>query len=223
MRPEPETQLPGTSRAAAVGKAVVLRPGIALPVMSAVGCLGTFIAAVIFAYLAHAGGDKAPMPPAGDWKALGDRLIAGIVLAIGCWGFFKVGSQRIVLDDEDMRIVTFGAVWTVPRNAVSKVVLAASALTIVLKDGTNIRPSMFWSSPTGVVAVRSGQFANFASRQTIAQAIRQWSGRSGSGTGGLQHNERGGRYWRARTNLLLLAALLAIVVVEAIAVTAWAG
>jgi hypothetical protein len=57
--------------------AAVLRPGIALPTMGYLGAIGFLITAVIVTVLAHAGGNHAPMPRAGDWRAIGDRLIAG--------------------------------------------------------------------------------------------------------------------------------------------------
>src|SRR5229473_2640557 len=85
--------------------AAVLRPGIALPVFGYLGAVGALIAATVVAAVAHAGGARAPMPPAGDWAALGDRLFAGEVCAVFAWFFYKLGSQRVVLGASSMRIV----------------------------------------------------------------------------------------------------------------------
>ncbi len=206
---------------ASAGPPDVLRPGIALPVMGYVGAVGTLVAGLVFAYYAHAGGYKAPMPPAGDWSALGDRLIAGGVCAAACWAFYKAGSQRVVLDQREMRIFTWGAVWTLPRDAVSGVLLRTSALTIVLADGTRVRPSTFWSSPIGVPAVSAGLFGNFASRKVIAKRITEWcSSRPGREKTAQPAEVNPDRYWRARMNIPLLVVLLALVVAEAVIATA---
>jgi hypothetical protein len=221
MRPEQGVRVPDPADVRENSGKVVLRPGIAMPVMGYACAVGALIAGVIFAYYAHKGGDKAPMPPAGDWSALGDRLIAGCVLAVACWAFYKAGSQRVVLDQHEMRIFTWGAVWTLPRDAVSRVLLTASALTIVLADGTRVRPSTFWSSPTGVLAVRAGLFGNFASRQVIAKRITEWrSSRPGREKTAQPPEVNPDRYWRTRLNIPVLVVLLALVVAEAVIATA---
>jgi hypothetical protein len=102
----------------------VLRPGLALPLLGYVGAVGAFVAAVIVTVVAHAGGSRALMPPADDWGALSDRLIAGEVSALFAWGFYKLGSQKIILARDAMRILIWGAVWTVGRDEVERVLLA---------------------------------------------------------------------------------------------------
>jgi hypothetical protein len=199
--------------------AAVLRPGIALPVFGYLGAVGALIAATVVAAVAHAGGARAPMPPAGDWAALGDRLFAGEVCAVFAWFFYKLGSQRVVLGASSMRIVTWGLVWMVGRDEVDRVMLSPSALTVVLADGSKIRPSMFWSSGTGFAFVSAGIFTNFSSRRTISERIMQWRRVPASPPPGRQASARR-RHWRPRPNLLLLVTLLAVIGAEAVLVTA---
>jgi hypothetical protein len=193
-------------------------------------CLGTcgrparwWLCAVV-TVVAHAGGSRAPMPPAGDWGALADRLIAGEVCALFAWGFYKLGSQKIILARDAMRILTWGAVWTVGRDEVERVLLAPSSLTIMLCDGSRIRPSMFWSSPTGMALAGGDIFANFSSRKTIFEQIMRWrrppAGDTPTGVSPAGRALPRAPRWRVRGNFLLLVTLIAVAA-EAVLVTAF--
>lgn len=201
---------------------VVLRPGVALPLLGYVGAVACFAGAVVLAIVAHAG---AAMPPRGDWSAIGDRLLASEIVAVVAWGMYKLGSQRVSLGPSAMRVVTWGVSWTVGRDEVKDVVLLPSALEIRLTDGSSIRPSMFWSSGPGIIYFQAGLFRNAMSRETVRQKILQW--REVPGDVPVTAARRWGRVpasrrrWQVRANLPLLFALVAFIAAEAAAVTAW--
>jgi hypothetical protein len=202
---------------------VVLRPGSVLPIMGyAAGYIFTIVA-VILALVAHGGGKGGGLPPSGDWSAIGDRLIAGEVTAVFAWGFFKLGSQRIILADNTMRIITWYLTWTVGRNEVADVALSRQALTIVLIDGSTIEPAMFWSSGPGMVYLRAGFFRNAMSREKIRDKILQWREPTDPKTveRGLAQSLGQWRISRVRANLPLLVGLVAFVAAEAVIATAF--
>jgi hypothetical protein len=202
---------------------VVLRPGIAQPVLGYGLSVPALAAGLAFTWLAHSG-KNAPLPPAGDWHALVNRLGAGLVSAVLAWGFYQLGSQQVVLGDEVMRILSIGTEWRVRRDEVARVVLSPAALTIVLADGRKIRPFMFLSTPSGMVMLSVGWFRNAMSRTAIAEAIMQWSQAVPGGFG----DDRPGagaaprvRRFGLRASCLLLPAVAAIVALEAVLVTAF--
>jgi hypothetical protein len=191
---------------------VVLRPGIALPIFGCTaGSLAT-IAAVILAAIAHGGGKGAGMPPAGDWSAVVNRLAAGeICVVFGC-GFFALGSQRIILADNAMRIVSFALTWTVGRNEVADVAVSREATTIILVDGSMIEPMMFMSLGRGA-----------SSGGPAARKILQWRHPYDPGTidQGIVGSLAQRRISRPRAGLLSLAGLVLLVAAEAVIVTAF--
>jgi hypothetical protein len=199
-----------------------LRPGLALPVLGYLGAAASTVVALIFAYAAYSGGEHAGPPPAGDWHALPARLLVGLVGALFAWFFYKLGSQRVVLGTDTMRIVSWGLVWTIRRDEIAKVTLTPASMIIILTDGKRIRPSMFWSSGTGMIAVRAGRFANFSSRTTIAEAIRAWRRMpAATGPAAGQPAAAAGTRWRTRLTLLPLVTLAIVVAAEAVLVTAF--
>ncbi|HEX3957838.1 MAG TPA: hypothetical protein VHZ03_14565 [Trebonia sp.] len=87
-----------------------------------------------------------------------------------------------------MRVVSWGRTWTVGRGEVRSVLLAdeAFSLSVMLADGSVIRPIMFMASPLGVGYFRAGLFRNSMSRETITRSrpfrrCRQLAGGGGSG------------------------------------------
>ena len=113
------------------------------------------------------------LPPAGDWSALTGRLAAGEVFALFSWGFYKLGSQKLILRDKSLCILTWGLRWTLARDEIQYVVTTPASLTIFLVDGTRVRPSMFWSSgPGSCISVIAGSRTShpekrFATRRQI--------------------------------------------------------
>jgi hypothetical protein len=70
-------------------------------------------------------------------ESVASRLSAEIPVAMG-WVLYKTGSQRIVLDRDEMRIYTWGLRWRVPRGCVREVDLRLRdtfPLAVVLADG----------------------------------------------------------------------------------------
>lgn len=194
-----------------------------LPLLGFSGAAASFAGAVVLAVIAHAG-KHAPMPPAEDWRAIGDRLLAGEIMAVTAWGFYKLGSNRIVLRATSMEIVTWGLRWFVDRAEVADVVQFPASLTIILTDGSRIRPSMFWSSGPGMIYFQLGLFRNAMSRETIRHRILAWrqdpAGQARSRPRGIRVRLRC-RRWRVRADLWLLLGLAAAIAIEAAAVTAW--
>jgi len=181
-------------------------------------------AALVFAWLADSGINE-PLPSAGDWHALVDRLGVGLICTVFAWGFYELGSQQVVLGEEGMRILSFGTEWRVRRDEVAKVVLSPASLTIVLTDGRKIRPFMFLSTPLGSLLLRMGWFRNAMSRTTIASAITRWSQAVPAGTGD-DRPEAGAaspqmRRFGLRASCVLLPIVALIVSVEAVLVTAF--
>jgi hypothetical protein len=186
---------------------VTLRPGVALPVS---GYLGAVIAAVL-SFVAV----TFPGPHNHD---LLDRWVGGQVAITFAWGLYKGGSNRIVLGEKAMRVVSWGRTWTVGRGEVRSVLLAdeAFSLSVMLADGSVIRPFMFMASPLGVGYFRAGLFRNSMSRETIAARITEWNGQ----VPGVPPVRAAGRRWRFRLSLRLLLAASAVVAAEAISLTA---
>ena len=140
-------------------------------------------------------------------------MIAGEVTAVFAWGFFKLGSQRMILTDNTMRIVTWFLTLTVGRNEVADVALSRQALTIVLIDGSTIEPAMFWLLGPGVVYLRAGFFRNAMSREKIREKILQWREPTDPETAdrGFVQSLGQRRISRVRANLPLLVGLVAFV------------
>lgn len=195
------------------GRPVVLRPGVVLPIMGyGFGSLA-MVAAVILPVFAHSGGGTGfGLSPAGDWSQIGGRLIAGEICAVFAWGFFQLGSQRIILADDAMQIVSFALTWTVGRNEVADVAVSREATTIILVDGSTIEPMMFMSwgrgaSSGGPTARKILQWRHPYDREAIDQGIvRSLAQR---------------RISRPRAGLLFLVGLVALVAAEAAIATAF--
>jgi hypothetical protein len=146
-------------------------------------------------------------------QALDSRLGAEILVAMG-WVLYKLGSQRIVLDRDEMRIYTWGLCWRVPRGSVREVDLRLRELlsvVVVLADGYRIRPTTF--------ATRSGigqHNPNFMDRGGIRDAIMTWNGDAPPAPSRAQGAR--GRYWRVRTDdLPVLVAMAVLVLIVALA------
>ena len=203
---------------------LVLRPGIAQPVLGYALAVPSLAAALVFAWLAHSG-KNAPLPPPGDWHALGDRLGAGLIGAVFAWGFYQLGSQQVVLEEEVMRILSIGTEWRVRRDEVARVVLSPASLAIMLTDGKQIRPFMFLSTPSGMVMLSVGWFRNAMSRTAIAETITHWAQASPPGTAGDRADAgatpRPVRRFGMRASCLLLPAVVVAVAIEAVLVTAF--
>jgi hypothetical protein len=179
-------------------------------------CLAA-VGAVTLAIVAHSGGGKGiGMSSAGDWSQLGGKLIAGEIFAVFAWGFFQLGSQRIVLAEDTMRIMTLFLTWTVGRHEVANVSVTRQYVTIVLVDGSTIEPMMFWSSGSGL-------FPNANSRVTISEKILQWRGPYDPEAVDRSVAQRLARRHisQLRANLPFLVGLVALVAVEAIVATAF--
>lgn len=187
------------------GRNGILWPGL-FPVFGCLCSLGTFVAAVVA--VAHPGAPN---------HSLGARWGFGEIVAVWGWGLYKLGSQRIVLGDDEMRILTWGVCWRVARGEVRDVVLSAEpfSLAVVLEGGYRIRPSMFLASPGGVGFLRAGLFKNAMSRVVIRERILAWNA-------AVPPREAGGavgRRWRVRHDLPVLAGVSLIIAVEAIVLT----
>lgn len=196
-----------TRNAAPRGGPTTLRPGLAMPVT---GYLGAVIMTVLsFVAVTFPGPHNHSLPA---------RWLGGQVAITFAWGLYKLGSNRIVLGQDAMRIVSWGRTWTVRRGEVKSVVLASEAfsLSIALADGSVIRPFMFMASPFGTVYLRGGLFRNSMSRETIAARITEWNARPPRPS----PVPAPGRRWRVRLNLALLLVASAIVAAEAISLTA---
>jgi hypothetical protein len=203
------------------GTARVLRPGVAIPLLSDAAAIACVAGAAVLAVLAPTRG-RHPFPLAGDWSALPSRLIAAEVLAFCAWAFYKLGSSRIVLRENTMEIMTWMLCWTVGRGEVADVAAEPTSLAIYLADGCVIRPSTFWSTPTGVIYFRLGWFKNAMSRQTIRDAILAWRRPAAQRPPKARRIWPCGRHWRTRFNLFLLALLLGVFAAEAALITAFA-
>lgn len=201
----------------------VLRPGVAIPVIGYFFAVASIVGAVVFAVIAHAG-KHAPMPPPGDWQAIGDRLLVGEILVVAAWAFYRVGSMRIVLRAASMEIVGFGLKSVVRRNEVADVFLRSDCLVIVLTDGSRIRPAMFWTSGPGRIYFQFGLFRNAMSRTKIRDSILEWRQEPREPDFPSPRNVREylrHRHWRVRTDLKLLTFSAAMVAVVAVIATAW--
>lgn len=209
------------ARKASQNERHMFRPGIALPILGYLAAIAALAGAVVLALITHPGGNTAPMPPAGDWAALPGRLSGGGVCAIFSWAFYKLGSQRLILGEKTLQILTWGLCWAVSRDEIERVVLTPASLTIFLSDGTRIRPSMFWSSGPGMLYLQFGWFANFSSRKTIQERITAWRRTSDWDDVG-EPKIAPQRRWQLRFNLPLLAGLIGMIAAEAVLVTAFA-
>jgi hypothetical protein len=203
------------------GTSRVLRPGVAIPLLSNSAAMACIAGAAILAVVAPAGG-RHQFPLAGDWSALPSRLIAAEVLATCAWAFCKLGTSRIVLRETSMEIVTWMLRWTIGRGDVADVAAEPSALAIYLADGCVIRPSTFWSTPSGVIYFRLGMFKNSMFRLTIRDAILAWRRPPAQTAPKARRIWPCRRHWRPRLNVLLLLLLLGVFAAEATLVTAFA-
>jgi hypothetical protein len=188
------------------GGLTTLRPGFAMPVLG-------YLVAVIATVLAFV----AVTFPGPHNHSLPARWLGGQVAITFAWGLYKLGSNRIVLGQDAMRIVSWGRTWTVRRGEVKSVLLASEAfsLSIILADGSVIRPFMFMASPSGVAYLRGGLFRNSMSRETIAARITEWNARLPRAS----PVPAPGRRWHVRLNLALLLIASAAVAAQAIALT----
>lgn len=89
---------------------VVLRPGIVLPAIGYLGSLGFAITLVVLV-----------ASPGAPNHTLLARWIGGQVAALAAWGFYQMGSQRIILSADVMRVVSFAQIWNVRRGGVREV------------------------------------------------------------------------------------------------------
>jgi hypothetical protein len=188
------------------GQSVTLRPGIVLPV---IGSLGSVVmAALSFVAVTFPGPHN---------HSLFARWLGGQVLAVAAWALYKLASNRIVLGEESMRIVSWGQTWTVRRGGVAQVELTdeAFSLAITLTDGLVITPFMFVASPAGVGYFRAGLFRNSMSRETIAARITEWNAQFPGARLGQAPGTR-----QLRLNLPLLLIASAVVAAMAISLTA---
>jgi hypothetical protein len=197
----------------------VLRPGVLLPTIGYAAAIAAAIGAVVLAIVAPMGGHQ-PFPKAGDWHALSSRLIAGEICGIAAWCFYKVASNKVILSEASMQVITFMFRWTINRDEISDVKLVPSSMVIMLTDGCIIRPSMFWLTPAGALYFGAGLRRNAVSRNVVRDEILRWR----QAPEALQRNARAWwpcrRHWSLRPNLILLTLLVCVVAAEAIAVTA---
>lgn len=194
-------------RKAAQGESATLRPGVSMPLVAYLGSLTITVLAMV-----------AVTFPGPHNHSLYDRWLGGQVLVVGAWTLYKLASNRIILGEDAMQIVSWGRIWTVCRGEVKSVQLTneAFSLSIILRDGLVIRPVMFMASPSGVVYFRVSLFRNAMSRETIAARITEWNEQAH----GVPAGEKPARPWRVRLNLPLLLIASAIIAAEAIILTA---
>lgn len=139
------------------------------------------------------------------------RWLIGQVLALAVWGFYKMGSQRIILCADVMRVVSFIQIWNVRRGGVQETDLEDDlyALVIALVDGSVITPLMF------MLQGRAGLTRNTLSRTTISERIIEWNADALEAEG----DARPLAWRQIRLNLLLLLVVSALAAVEAITLT----
>jgi hypothetical protein len=192
----------------------VFRPIIVLLVICYPAVFGFTAAALFAAADAHAGGSYAPMPPRGDWAAVGERLFAGEILVVAVWIFYKVASQRVILGPSALRIVTFWVTWTVDRNEIVDVL--PEEWIIRLTDGSSIQPLSRWSL---------GPRGHYAGALIMRREILRWrwTPQELALTPSADvHRQPPRRRWQVRGDWRLLLVLAALIAAEAAAVTAWA-
>lgn len=197
------------------------RPGLLAPVAGYLATVFAIVVAITLTVVAPMVGHH-PAPHAGDWNAIWARLGGGEIPIVFGWALWKVASQRVILGKDTMRIVTWGVRWSIGRSEIADVVLMPSGIKILLRDGCQIRPSTFWSTPGLAVALQLGLFKNVASRHTIREAIMNWRQEAE----GIEQRPSDGRrwpcrrHWHVRWDWPLLVALIAGIGVEAVVVTA---
>ena len=191
--------------AAAGGHRRVLWPGVLLPVVGLLGAAGLYIAVVVIV-----------LHPGLRNETLGFRLGTEIPTVLA-WLLYKAGSQRVVLDEDEMRIFTWGLCWRVPRGAVRDVELRLRdelSVAVILADGYRIRPTTF--------LVRRGighGNPNALYRASIRDKVLEWNATVPQAVPPAGHR-RGGRYWRVRRDdLPVLAGAVIAVAIEAIVTT----
>jgi hypothetical protein len=175
---------------------VTLRPGVLLPGLGYLVSLGIAVGAVIV--VVHPGPEH----------TLAARWGGGQILMTGAWILYKIGSHRIVLTPEVMRVVGFVLTWNVRRGGVQEVRSQAPyGIVIVLTDGSLIEPLM--SLGRGGI----GPSLNAMSRQKIMG----WNAATPSD---FVESDAGPLAWRQiRLNLLVLLGLSTVVAAEAITLT----
>lgn len=179
---------------------VVLRPGILLPSLGYLAALGFAIVVVIVV-----------ASPGAPNHSLGARWEFGQIITVAVWAFYKMGTQRIILTQDVMRVVNFAQIWNVRRGGVQKVTSSAGfAVIIVLTDASLIEPFMFMTKGS-VLLTR-----NTLSRATIPGRIMEWN----DGAPPDAASDPRPLAWRQlRLNLPVLLILSAVVAAESIALT----
>ena len=88
----------------------------------------------------------------GPQHSLAARWGGGELVVIWAWAIYKLGSNRIILYEDSLEIVSWGLIRTIPRGEVESAVVTSEAfsVSIVLAGGSVIRPMMFLLSPVGV-------------------------------------------------------------------------
>jgi hypothetical protein len=140
-------------------------------------------------------------------EGVGARLGAEIPVAMG-WVLYKAASQRVVLDEDEMRIYTWGLCWRVPRGWVREVDLRLRDLltvVVVLTDGYRIRPTTFAAGE----GIGRGN-PRFMGRSEIRDTITTWN--AGASTPPVAIRGSRGRYWRIRTDDLPVLAAMALII-----------
>jgi hypothetical protein len=188
---------------------VVLWPGVMLPVLGLLGAVGIGIA-----------GLSLTLHPGAPNHSLGARWAFGEIMVAGAWALYKVGSQRIVLAEDEMRIYTWALCWRVPRGQVRDVQVRTReqlSLAVVLINGFQIRPTTF--------ATRQGigrGSGNALSRAGITGRILEWNAGVPAPASGSAPGPEGGdrRYSQLRRDdLVVLIGLSLVVALEAIIAT----
>lgn len=183
-----------------------LRPGVVLPALGyVVAAMGVVLSTVLVVH-------------PGPQHSLAARWGGGELVVVWTWALYKLASTRIILGGDSLEIVSWGLIRTIPRGEVESAVVTSEAfsVSIVLADGSVIRPVMFLLSPAGVSYARAGLFPNAGSRQAIAARITEWSREADGGTPAAAPARR----WRVRLNLMVLTAASLVVAAEAISLTA---
>jgi hypothetical protein len=188
------------------GRGRVLWPGVLMPLVGFLGAAGLYSGVVLVV-----------LHPGAQNHSLGFRMGAEIP-AVMTWGLYKLGSQRITLDDNEMRITTWGLCWRVPRGAVRGVELRMRdqlSLVITLADGYKIRPTTFLARQ----GIGYGD-PSAMSRAVIRDMILEWNEGGPAGAVTPAGAGRRGRYWRVRRDDLPVLAVMCLgVAVEAVVAT----
>lgn len=186
-----------------------LRPGVAIPVVGYLGSLAMAISAVVVV-----------ATPGAHNHSVDARWFGGQIIILISWALYKLGSNRIILDGDVMRVLSWGLTWTVRRGEVRSVELSRGprSLSILLTDGSALEPVMFMTSPFSPINP-GGSSSNIMSRRDIRDRIIEWNAEKLVEEEIPSSSSLPERRWRIRYNLTLLLALSVLVAVEAIALT----